>query len=896
MYKLFKILYILFTATLLHASEYGIIKGRVIDNETEKPLIGADLFVIGIQCYATTDTLGYFVINDVPVDTFTVVANFHGYKEARHKEIKVEADETNIVNLSLNQTQMDALQEIRLDEISMPVLSEISGNKTITARQIGLLPATTLEDLITMQPGIVESELGLHFRGSIENTVAYRVDGINMQPSIPLVAIEQLQIISNGVDVEYDDGLGGTIGIITKNEDEKNTGGLYLSTDRLTSDEGLTYDYQQYDFMLGGPIPTLKCFCYFIAGNFMSDNAHQEALYPIASQHNNYAMVAKLAFLFPRNKGSLSVLVGDNREQQVIWSPFTEPGNPYKYFKNRPMCRNKQRFGIVSLDFTPTLKTLASLKLGIIQSNQVYGTRDYEWEAEHGLQWYNDYRLKAEHLIESLQDKNLSIRELIIDSLVQYHEEPIDRGPLALRNSPYGVEGLFYVLGDYPYWSVRFFNQLQIKTSIKQWLSKNYQLKVGIDYTTYYLEYYANERPYQSNTFWSYYDYYERMPHKFAAYVLDKFVTERAIISLGFRYDYFQPNTFTFADPMDFQNDSIVTAEPSTSISPRMDFRFLIFNNLAVRCNFTRRYQITDFHMYYTATDTSVIRDRFTAGAFLIGNMATQPQNTTSFETGIDGQIFKNIYYGTSFYTQRIKGRLEIEMVSNPLMPYFQYLTTGKSSVSGLELYLKNRLSSTYEVGLSCVVQSARHIEINTSSWEEYHEGSYFQCYTSVDLPLNAFHILLRGLSSSVYVTRHAGFPYTPIDLHGNIIGDNDTLHMPGHWNIDWKLNKRINISGARIVVSCLILNLLNSKQVIDVYNTTGDPKDHGYPDPSINQFTSIPMNSLRYSPQADQNHDGLIIPSEGLSDYLAARDDFYDDPTNYKYPLRIRIGIGIEF
>lgn len=889
-----KVIVILFVGVLLIASEYGIIKGRVIDKETKQPLIGADVFVMGTQLGAAADTIGQYIITNLPVGTYTIVASFIAYDEVYHSDIKIKAADTFFLDFSLNYTQVHFhMDDFGLAERTTPVLSETLGNKTITAREIKLLPAATLKDVIKLQPGIVESELGFHLRGSIENTIMYRFNGINMHPLIPLIAIDELQISSNGVDVEYDDGLGGTVAIKTKNEAQKKSGGFYFSTDRFMSDDQLTYDYQQYDLMLGGPIPTLKCLSYFIAGNFMSDNVHQEALYPIASAYNEYTMVAKLSFLFPHNKGSLSVLVGDNREQHVLWSPFTEPGNAYKHFENKPMYRDKQRFGIIHLDFTPMPSTMASIKLGIIRSNQVYGTRDYEWEAENGLQWYSDYRLKAEHLIESLRDKNLPIRELIIDSLVQYHNEPIDRGSLVLRNMPYGVEGLFYILGDYPNWSARFLNQLHIKTCIMQWFGRINQLKAGVDYTTYDLEYYANERPYLNSGFW---DYYERTPHKFAVYVQDKFMTKRVTASLGFRYDYFQPNTFTYADPMDFQNDSIATAEPGTSVSPRMGFRFLIFNNLAVHCNFSRRYQITDFHIYYTATDTSVIRDRLTAGAFLIGNIATEPQNTTSFEAGIDGQIFNNIYYGTSFYTKKIKGRLEIEMVPDPLMPYFQYFTTGKSSVSGLELYLKNRLSQIWEIGLSYVLQSAKNIAPDTSVWEDYHEDNFFQCYTHVDLPLNEYNILLRGISSSIYITRHAGFPYTPINLHGHIIGDNDTLRMPGYWNIDWKLNKRLNIGGARIVLTCLILNLFNSRQVVDVYNTTGEPDEHGFPDPLISQFIWIPMISSRYSPQADQDHDGLITPTEGLNDYIAARDDLYDDPTNYKRPFRIRIGIGIEF
>jgi hypothetical protein len=648
--------------------------------------------------------------------------------------------------------------------------------------------------------------------------------------------------------------------------------------------------------VVGGPVPALKSLNYLVSGNFISDNAHQEALYPIASEYNDYAVFARLSFLFPQDRGSISILAGDSREQQVLWSPFTEPGNAYKYLDNRLMLRTKQRFGTISLDFTPTLKTQASLQISMIQNNEVYGTRDYTWEAENGIEWYNDFRLKAEHLITSLRNNALPKIDLLIDSLAQYHDRPINRDS-ALHYIPYGIEGWFYASGDYSFWSARFLDQIQIKTSIMQWLGSINQVRAGVDYTTYDLEYYANESIFSTTSY--YWDFYARTPHKFAAYISDQLNTKRINALLGIRYDYFQPSAFTYAYPWDFWNDSLITADPNTSISPRMGLRLLLLNDLAVSCKFTRRYYTADLHAYYTGTDTAVIRQ----SEIIFGNINMNLQNVTSFNLGFDARVFRDLFCGAAFYSQNIKGRLVRKWVISPIS-YMQYTTDGKSRVSGLEFYLKNRIFDIWTTGLNCVLQSTRSIEPDsgiwiyddTNPWEDYHEGSYIQCYTQIDLPLDQYNILLRGISSSLYLTHRSGHPYIAMDLHGNIISDNDTLRMPGYWNVDWKFNKRISIMGTRLVLTCLINNLFNTEQVVDVYNTTGDPIDHGDPDPSVNQFMFIPVASSRYSPQADIDHDGLVTPPEGLADFIAGRDDFYNDPTNFKYPFQIRLGIGLEF
>jgi hypothetical protein len=98
------------------------------------------------------------------------------------------------------------------------------------------------------------------------------------------------------------------------------------------------------------------------------------------------------------------------------------------------------------------------------------------------------------------------------------------------------------------------------------------------------------------------------------------------------------------------------------------------------------------------------------------------------------------------------------------------------------------------------------------------------------------------------------------------------------------------------MILSGLITNLFNTTQVTNVYVTTGDPDDHGDPEPSLSQFGSLTISSSRYSPQGDFNHDGLITPVEKKQDYMLAIEDYYRCPINYYGGFRMRLGIGIGF
>jgi hypothetical protein len=178
----------------------------------------------------------------------------------------------------------------------------------------------------------------------------------------------------------------------------------------------------------------------------------------------------------------------------------------------------------------------------------------------------------------------------------------------------------------------------------------------------------------------------------------------------------------------------------------------------------------------------------------------------------------------------------------------------------------------------------------------DFDERHQLRVAAHLDLPSHRSLKLFKSFSSSLFLTLFSGQPYTPLDLRGNQVDNKNAARIPGYWNVDWKLARRFRIGPTNLVLSAVLLNLFNTRQVIDVYQTTGDPDDRGDPLPSLEQFMYTPMNNSAYSPQSDFNHDGLITPVEARDAYTGALTDLYMDPTNYASPFQIRIGIGVEF
>ena len=75
MYKLvfFKILYFfLLTSKITFAQNFGEIKGQVIDLENEKPLEGASIKIEGTNLGVSSDSNGYFKIDNISTKTYNI--------------------------------------------------------------------------------------------------------------------------------------------------------------------------------------------------------------------------------------------------------------------------------------------------------------------------------------------------------------------------------------------------------------------------------------------------------------------------------------------------------------------------------------------------------------------------------------------------------------------------------------------------------------------------------------------------------------------------------------------------------------------------------------------------------------------------------------------------------
>jgi len=79
----------------------GTIRGTIVDRDTGKPLDFCNVVVLGTTMGGMARNGGEFVINLVPVGTYSVKASFVGYDPQTLADVQVDANKTTILEFRL---------------------------------------------------------------------------------------------------------------------------------------------------------------------------------------------------------------------------------------------------------------------------------------------------------------------------------------------------------------------------------------------------------------------------------------------------------------------------------------------------------------------------------------------------------------------------------------------------------------------------------------------------------------------------------------------------------------------------------------------------------------------------------------------------------------------------
>ena len=225
---------VLIGADLTFAATTGKISGTVKDAQGQ-PLPGANLVVEGMRLGAATDSDGTYFILTVPPGIHKLTASMVGYGTISQTDVKVAVDLTTTVNFTLQEITLQANELVVIAERPQVEPDKTTSKYIVGAEEIESLPIVrSVSELAALQPG-VSPEGNDMVRGTGAADVTYYVDGVPISTSDGVgsfdrfqfqntSAVQELTVLTGGWEAEYGNAQAGIINLVTREAGEKYAG------------------------------------------------------------------------------------------------------------------------------------------------------------------------------------------------------------------------------------------------------------------------------------------------------------------------------------------------------------------------------------------------------------------------------------------------------------------------------------------------------------------------------------------------------------------------------------------------------------------------------------------------------------------------------------------------
>ncbi len=219
------------------------VQGKVQDKETGEALPFATVTLTKNGVFITgtdTDFDGNYSISGLEPGTYDVEASYVGYTASRQVGVVVKAGKANKLDFGLSEGEV--IEGIEIVEYRVPLVEQdnTTQGKTVTAESIRSLPTRSVAGIAATSAGLTTSKSGdISVRGSRTDATYYYIDGVRVRGAvIPTQEIEQMQVITGGIEAKYGDVTGGVISITSKGPSQRFTGGLEMETSEYLDDFG----------------------------------------------------------------------------------------------------------------------------------------------------------------------------------------------------------------------------------------------------------------------------------------------------------------------------------------------------------------------------------------------------------------------------------------------------------------------------------------------------------------------------------------------------------------------------------------------------------------------------------------------------------------------------------
>jgi len=215
--------------------------GTILD-EVGDPVIGGSVSVYNGDAFLTgtsTDFDGNYRISLDPGE-YELEFSYVGYDAQRLRGVRILAGQETKVDYKFEDVGV-LLGEVVVVDYKAPVMGvdETSQGMTLTSKDVKKLGTRSINAIATLSAGATSADEGdaVSIRGGRDNGTQYITDGIRVTGSlVPESDIDQIQIVTGGVEAKYGDLSSGIISITTKGPSSKFNGFVEAETSRFLDD------------------------------------------------------------------------------------------------------------------------------------------------------------------------------------------------------------------------------------------------------------------------------------------------------------------------------------------------------------------------------------------------------------------------------------------------------------------------------------------------------------------------------------------------------------------------------------------------------------------------------------------------------------------------------------
>ena len=947
--KIYKILLLMLFACSFTFSQTGRIAGKVTDQQTGEPLIGANVLIVGTSLGAASDVNGEFLITSITAGEYSVRASYIGYQDVTVSNLKVTSGLTTRLNFEMQSTGFSTSEVVIVSQ--RPLIEKTSTNavRIIGSEEFDNLGIRNLNDMVALQPGVVLQNGITSIRGSRPDETGYTVEGADVKDilnrnggsvvTVTADALQEVLVQAGGYTAEYGNANAGIVSSEFKTGANQYQFSFRAETDNFGNYPGdkflgtYSYGYSDYVVTLSGPVFTDKLRV-FLSG----ENSFARETPKFFS--GNPTAFSDGALLDTTKVYDSGVYGGSTSDYQyLVWGAGNIPGN-----SNNRYTTN----GTIVFDNNPLILRLA----GAFTWSRNLGTNSLTDLATQQFNLFNTSRLPVtdnSSLLLNLKGTYLLGSNSFIDGSVGFFDsrakrydpffgdnllaysdsleaakygwvyESYSNGPAAydFYGFPFNRPGTLLTAGllnqytkdhnNYFNGSVAYTGQiedhaLKVGGSFQRWTVRRYQYfspsnflttirnnpdaardslqalfgrTLFSDMNNYGYDILGNETD-ESGAF------APKHPIFASGYLVDRIEVNDLIINAGLRYDYIDMDSWAWANPRlplfdrttHLIPDSALTdASTFSYISPRLGFAFPVTDRTVFHLQYGKFVQSPSLDVAYKGVYEATQQIQ---ASNLFGNQVIaynpDPIRTTQYEIGFSHQFTDYAAFDITAFYKDIKGQLQYAVVNTDpgalRSKYNVFTNQDFATTKGLELSFKLRRIERISATINYTFSSAEgtnslsgsgigSTEVNGDvptvliplDYNQSHRGSI-----SLDYRFDKGDggPILEQLGLNVLISFNSGHPFTysqttglgqnlawtggitPIGGVGDTrgrrpIGPINSSNTPWVYNINLRIDKTVNLFDFDFNFYLSIQNLLNTKNVINVYDKTGNAYDDGF-------------------------------------------------------------------